>query len=65
VAGALQKDEYLGIINQAGFSEIEVKTSKTIDLPEDVLKDYLSTEEMNDFRKSGLGIFSITVVGTK
>jgi ubiquinone/menaquinone biosynthesis C-methylase UbiE len=65
VAGALQKDEYLNIINQTGFRDVEVKTSKTIELPDDVLEDYLSEEEMGDYRKSGLGIFSITVVGYK
>jgi ubiquinone/menaquinone biosynthesis C-methylase UbiE len=65
VAGALQKDEYLKIIAQVGFRNVEIKTSKTIELPEDLLKEYLSDEEMNDFRKSSLGIFSITVVGYK
>jgi len=65
VAGALQKDEYLNIINQAGFREVEIKTSKTIELPDEVLKDYLSDEEISTLHKSGMGIFSITVVGTK
>jgi hypothetical protein len=65
VAGALQKEEYLNTITQAGFKEVEIKTSKNIELPDEVLKDYLSEKEMSDFKESNLGIFSITVVGTK
>jgi SAM-dependent methyltransferase len=65
VAGALQKDEYLNIISQAGFTDIEVKTSKTIELPDDLLSEYLSEKELITFRESDLGIFSITVMGRK
>lgn len=65
VAGALQQDEYLGIINRTGFKNVEVRKSKPIDLPDEVLKEFLSSREIVDFRKSGTGIFSITVTGYK
>jgi SAM-dependent methyltransferase len=65
VAGALNQKEYLTIIRQAGFTDIEIKTSKTIELPDDILSEYLSQKEMITFRESDLGIFSITVVGRK
>ena len=65
VAGALQRNDYLNIIAQAEFGNIEIKTSKTIELPDEILKEYLSEKEINAYRESGIGIFSITVVGTK
>ena len=65
VAGALQRDEYLNIIRQACFRDIVVKTSKTIELPDNILSEYLSESEMKSFQESDLGIFSITVVARK
>ena len=65
VAGALQQDEYLGIISKTGFSDIEIKRTKVIELPDEVLKEYLSDSDIVSFRKNNIGIFSITVVGYK
>ena len=65
VAGASDQVEYLNIINKAGFSNVEVKTSKQISLAENVLKTYLSENEINAYKKSGAGIFSVTVTGDK
>lgn len=65
VSGALQQDEYLKIIEQTGFRDVEIKSSKEIMLPDELLKKYLSAEEINEFRESKTGIFSITVVGYK
>jgi len=65
VAGALQHDEYLEIINRTGFKNVEIRKSKPIDLPDEVLNEFLSSQEIADFRKSGTGIISITVTGYK
>ena len=65
VAGALQKDDYIGIINKTGFKNVEIKETKTIKIPIDILKKYLSEEQLAQYNKSGIGIFSITVVGEK
>lgn len=65
VAGALQQDEYLGIIKETGFIKTEIKKTKVIELPDDVLKDYLTSSEIEKFRNNKIGIFSITVVGYK
>jgi SAM-dependent methyltransferase len=65
VAGALQQDEYLGIISETGFSDIEIKRTKVIELPDKVLKEYLSDADIVNFKKNNIGIFSITVVGYK
>lgn len=65
VSGALQKEEYLGIMEQVGFKNIEIKKTKTIELPDKVLHEFLNKEEITEFRKNKIGVFSITVVGEK
>lgn len=65
VAGALQQDEYIGIIKETGFNNVQIKKTKVIEIPDDVLKEYLSDSEIEKFRNNKVGIFSITVVGYK
>lgn len=65
VAGAIQKTDYLGLIEKVGFKNIEVQKSKPIVIPDDLLEKYLSHTELNDFKTGTTGIFSITVYGEK
>jgi arsenite methyltransferase len=65
VAGAIQQEDYLNLLKEVGFVNIEIKKTKTIDLPDEVLTQYLSSDQINEFRSSKVGIFSITVVGNK
>jgi len=65
VAGALQQEDYLLAISDAGFKNIEIKKSKEIELPEEILKKIMNKSELQNFKESGIGIFSITVVGYK
>jgi len=65
VSGAVQKEEYLKIIRDNGFENVQVKKEKMILIPDDIMLKYLSQDELNDFKTSGAGIFSITVVAEK
>ncbi len=65
VSGAMQKEDYLAVIKSQGFRNVEVKTSKIIKLPDELLEEYLSTDEISEFKKGDFGIVSITVVGEK
>ena len=65
VAGALQQNDYIGIIHNNGFKNVEIMKTKTITIPDDILIKYLSEEQLAQYNKSGIGIFSITVVGNK
>ncbi len=65
VAGAIQKDEYLAIIQQTGFSAITIQKEKRITLPDDILKDYLLEDQLQEFKTVKTGIFSITVYAEK
>ncbi|MBS1742314.1 MAG: arsenite methyltransferase [Bacteroidetes bacterium] len=65
VAGAIQKDVYLELINANGFSNITIQKEKAINIPDDILKNYLSEQELINFKTGNTGIFSITVYAEK
>ena len=65
IASAIQKDDYLEFISNAGFKNVDVKKTKDINLPAGMLLKYLSLEALDEFKKSNTGIYSITVVGHK
>lgn len=65
VAGAIQKDEYLKNIREAGFENITLQKEKPIELPDDILSQYLNEDEIAEFNTGGTGIYSITVFAQK
>lgn len=65
VSGAVQKQIYLELIELNGFSNITIQKEKAIIIPDDILIKYLTQEEINEYKKSGAGIFSVTVFAQK
>ncbi len=65
VAGASEKGQYLGVIKKAGFKNIQIKKERRIELPDELLLKYLNQQELDDYKKSGSGIYSITVYADK
>jgi SAM-dependent methyltransferase len=65
VSGAIQKEEYLNFIKEVGFENIILQKEKAIFIPNDILSNYLSESEINEFRNGQTGIFSITVFAQK
>lgn len=65
VTGALQKEEYLGIVERQGFTDIQIHKERKIEVPDHVLSAYISEEQLDVFKKSGAGIYSITVSAKK
>jgi arsenite methyltransferase len=65
VSGAIQKNEYLSVIKKAGFDNITIQKEKRITLPDEILKDYLSVEQIEEFKNGATGIFSVTVYAEK
>src|SRR5215203_3605787 len=45
VSGAIQKDEYLELIEKNGFTGVVVQKEKQITVPDDILNNYLTAEE--------------------
>lgn len=65
VSGAIQKQDYLGLIEQNGFTNITLQKEKEIIIPNDILDKYMSTEEIEQFRNGETGIYSVTVFAQK
>jgi len=65
VAGAIQKEEYLKIIGDGGFKEVKIQKEKRIELPDEIVKEYLTEAELKDFRQGKSGIYSVTVYAEK
>ena len=65
VSGAIEMDEYLEIIREKGFQNVTIHKQKVIAIPDEVLGNYLSKKEIEDFKNGETGIFSITVSAYK
>lgn len=65
VSGAIQMDDYLELARQAGFENLTVQKQKPILIPDNILLDYLTPDQLKDFIASGTGIFSITLYAEK
>jgi arsenite methyltransferase len=65
VSGAIQKGEYLRLIEATGFTNITIQKDRRIFLPDEILLEYLSPEALKTFLASEIGIFSITVYAEK
>lgn len=65
VASAIQKDDYVQIIKEAGFTNIRLQKEKPIIVPNDILKNYLSDVEVAVYNAKPNIIFSITLYAEK
>jgi len=65
VASAIDMDEYLGYISDAGFKSIILQKQKPIIVPDDILKDYLNEDEIKVYKSTPTVIFSISIYAEK
>jgi arsenite methyltransferase len=65
VSGAIQKEDYLQIVKDSGFTNIRIQKEREITLPDSVLQNYLSADEITDYRLQDRGIYSVTVFAQK
>jgi len=65
VSGAIQKEVYLELINANGFKNVTIQKEKTINIPDDILKNYLDAKDLASFKAGDTGIYSITVYAEK
>jgi arsenite methyltransferase len=65
VSGAVQKEVYLEMIAEAGFTGTVLQKEKAIIIPDDILQQYLTAEEIEAYKKGGTKITSITVYAQK
>jgi arsenite methyltransferase len=65
IAGAIDKDQYLGIVKDAGFENIIVQKERKITVPDEILSVYLSQNELEQYHSGAIGIYSVTVYAEK
>lgn len=65
VAGAIDLNEYLEKIRDAGFESVTLQKERLIALPEEILDRYLDPQEKEAFLVGSTGIFSVTVYAEK
>jgi len=65
VSGAIDINLYLAMMKDSGLVNIKVQKDKMITIPDETLLNYLDHTELKTFKKSGSGIFSITVYAEK
>lgn len=68
VAGAVSKDEYLRVIESAGFTAVSVVKERQIIIPAELMQQFaaaVTPDEIEAWRQSQAAIFSITVSGEK
>jgi ubiquinone/menaquinone biosynthesis C-methylase UbiE len=65
VSGAIQREVYLEIIETLGFKNVVIQKDKAITIPEDILANYLTREEIQTYKNGKTKITSITVYAEK
>lgn len=65
IASAIQRNEYLQEIEKAGFKLITVEKTKTIQIPDKILREHLDEAVILKYKAGNVGIYSITVTGKK
>ncbi|MCY7358644.1 MAG: arsenite methyltransferase, partial [Rudanella sp.] len=65
ITGAVHKDEYLDIIDRAGFVNVTLQKEKPINLSNAFLAEYLSIDEIAAYHSLSTGIVSVTVYAEK
>jgi arsenite methyltransferase len=65
ISGALIKEEYIDVIKKTRFKNIVIQKETAVEVPESMLLNYMSKEELNDLKANHVGIMSITVYAEK
>ena len=65
VSGAIQKEVYMELIHANGFEQVTIQKEKPIIIPDDILINYLTADQIAVFKNGATGIFSVTVFAKK
>lgn len=65
IASAIQREEYLAEVFKVGFSDVKIERTKTVMIPDEVLEEHLDPATIAKYKAGNVGIYSITVTGTK
>ena len=65
VSGALPKEDYLGLIQETGFSRVEVASERRIQVPAELIAKSLTLEQQENAEQNDLHVMSVTVKAFK
>ena len=65
VSGAIEKKVYIQLIEAAGFKNITLQKDKPIIIPNDILSNFLTADEILEYKNGNTKITSITVYAEK
>ena len=65
ISGAQQMDDYLNTIKGAGFTNVAAQKQREIIIPNELMMKYMTLDELREFKRRRVGIFSITVYADK
>ncbi len=65
MAGSQTLEQYVHMLDQAGFEDVMVYEQKKLELPDAMLHYYLPPEEAKEFREGEPGIYVVTLTASK
>ena len=65
ISGAIQKEEYLGIVRASGFADVTVRKEREIVIPQNWLVRLLGEEQASIIETHHFRVLSITICGNK
>lgn len=65
VSGAIKKEEYLEIIENTGFDNLRIQKERVINIPDEIYLNFITKDELDKFKKSGVNLISINVYADK
>lgn len=65
VTGAIPCSEYLQIIRDAGFRDVEIASERRVELPEALMDEWLTPEQLSETAAADIHVMSVTVKATK
>ena len=65
VSGAINQDEYIQIIKEAGFVNLTIQKEREIKIPEEIILQFITKDELDDFNKKGTKIISMNIYADK
>ncbi len=65
MAGSLSVEDYVAMLEKAGFEEITIKDEQKIELPAAMIHYYLPPEEAIYFTEGSSGIYAVTITADK
>ncbi len=65
VAGAIDRNQYIRLIQKSGFVSLEIMDEHGLEIPQNILEEFADESTIEHYRQNEAGIHSITITGYK